>query len=195
MKWLLYLPLLIVFIISGCGLQEREAALQKRETELTRKEQELVVKEKDLQLKAEELADKEQQLKKAQQPDTLAHTPVNAFNPALAGKWNARMTCTETTCPGSAVGDTKTETWELSYQNERVIAKAMTGENLIRIYSGTYQNNLLELTENVELSPAGPATKMVVRLTLLNPTTLEGQREIIRSSDCRIVYALQLIKQ
>ncbi len=53
---------------------------------------------------------------------------------------------------GRLVGDTKTETWDLSYQNDRVIAKAMTGENLIRVYTGTFRNNLLELTENVETS-------------------------------------------
>lgn len=195
MRWIFYLPLVLIFICAGCGLQEREASVQKREAELARKEQALVVREKTLQLREEEIMNREQQLQKAEKTDSIAQNPADIFNPALTGKWSARMICTETTCPGSAVGDTKTETWEISYQNQRVIAKAMTGENLIRVYTGTYQNNLLELTENVELSPAAPATQMVVRLTLLNPTTMEGQREIIRTGDCRIVYALQLNKQ
>lgn len=193
MKETCYL-LLLIFISAGCGIREREAAVQQREAELTQKEQALVVRENNLQLKEEELLKREQQLKSAPKPDSLALDSANVFNPGLIGAWNARMVCTETTCTGSAVGDTKTETWQLSYQNDRVIAKAMTGENLTRIYTGTFQNNLLELTENVEHTAATPATQMVVRLTLLNPTALEGQREIIRSGDCRIVYNLQLTK-
>jgi hypothetical protein len=195
MRWTFYLPLLLAFLLlTGCNLQERETLVQKREAELAQKEQALMIKEQNLQLKEEELLKREQQLQTAPKPDSVAQVPTDAFNPALIGKWNARMTCTETTCTGSAVGDTKTETWEISYQNQRVIAKAMTGENLARIYTGTYNNNLLELTENVETSSAAPATQMVVRLTLINPTTMEGQREIIRTGDCRIVYALQLNK-
>ncbi len=195
MKWTFSLPLLFIFLFSGCGLQERETALQKREKELAQKEQELATKENNLQLKEAELVTREQQLNKKPQADSVTQAPPGVINPALIGTWNARMVNTETTCPGSAIGDTKTEIWELSYQNERVIAKAKTGENLTRTYTGTYQNNTLELTENVEPSPTAPATQMVVRLTLLNPTTMEGQREIIRAGDCRIIYALQLNKQ
>ena len=195
MKWTTHFSLLLIFIGTGCGFQEREASVQKREAELAQKEQALVVRENNLKLKEEELLNREQQLAKAQKPDSLIQPTASVINPELIGAWSARMVCTETTCTGSAVGDTKTETWDLSYQNERVVAKAKTGENLTRIYTGTFQNNLLELTENVELTAAAPATKMVVRLTLLNPTTLQGQREIIRAGDCRIVYDLQLNKQ
>jgi hypothetical protein len=195
MKWIFFAPLLLAFIISGCGLQKREALLQEREAQLAQKEQALVVKEKNLQLKAEELAIKEQQFQKGQALDTTSQQAGGIFYPALIGKWNASMTCTETTCAGSAIGDTKTETWELSYQNDRVVARAMAGENLVRIYTGVYKNNLLELTENVELSSAAPATKIVVRLTFVNQNALEGRREIIRAGDCRIIYALQLDRQ
>jgi hypothetical protein len=188
MKWIFYSPILLAFIFSGCGLQERERLVQEKEAELARKE-------KNLQLKEEELLLKEQQLKQKQQPDTTTQPPGGIFNLALIGKWNATMTCTETTCTGSAIGDTKTETWELSYQNEQVIARAVAGGNLVRIYTGSYKNNSLELTENVELSSTAPATKMVVRLTFVDQTTMEGQREIIRAGDCRIIYDLQLDKQ
>jgi hypothetical protein len=195
MKCIFYLSLFSVLLLSGCGLQERETTVQKREAELALREQALAEKARDLQLREAEIQNREQHFKNAQKRDSLAHHPANLVNPILLGKWNARMVNTETTCTGSAIGDTKTEIWELDYQNDQVVAKATTGENLIRTYTGTFKNNTLELTENVEPSPSAPATKMVVRLTLLNPTTMEGQREIIRSGDCRIVYSLQLNKQ
>jgi len=195
MKWILSLLFLIPVLFSGCGIRERETSVQKKEAELAQKKQELLEKEQNLQLKEAELANREQQIAKAQQPDSTTQQPADSVNLALVGKWNAHMTCTATTCTGSAIGDSKTEIWELNYQNSQLVAQAMTGENLIRTYTGAFRNNTLELTENVEPSPSAPATKMVVRLTWLNPTTLEGQREIIRTGDCRIVYALQLNKQ
>jgi len=195
MRWIVGLLFIIPFLFSGCGIRERETSIQKRETELAQKEQELLLKEQNLQLKEAELANLAQQIKKAQQIDSTTQQPADSISQALMGKWNARMTCTETTCTGSAIGDTKTENWEIYYQNNKLVARAMTGENLIRTYTGAFRNTTLELTENVEPSPSAPATKMVVRLTLLNPTTMEGQREILRIGDCRIVYALQLNKQ
>jgi hypothetical protein len=36
---------------------------------------------------------------------------------------------------------------------------------------------------------------MVVRLQVINDKTIEGQREIIRDDNCKIVYALQMNKQ
>jgi len=70
----------------------------------------------------------------------------------------------------------------------------MADNTVVRTYEGTYSNNILELRDNIEVSPNTPATEMVVRLTPLNENSLEGQRQIIRSGDCRIVYSLQLDK-
>ena len=105
------------------------------------------------------------------------------------------MVCTETTCPGSAVGDSKTETWDIQYINNKVIAKAQSGEQLVRVYTGIYTGNTLELVENNESTGTQPATKMVVQLRIVNPRSMEGQREIIREGNCKILYSLQLTKQ
>lgn len=187
MKWTFFLPLLFLFILSGCGIREREKAVQNKEQELARKEQELVTREEALRLKEEALTKKQQQIDSTQQDSAF-------YNASITGLWNVRMVCIETNCPGSAIGDTKSETWDISYQNNKVIAKAMTDNTVVRTYVGDYSNNLLELRENIEVSPNTPATEIVVRLTLLNNNSLEGQRQIIRSGDCRIVYSVQLNK-
>lgn len=187
MKWICILLFLSTFLFSGCGIRERETALQKREAQLVQREQEILLKEESLQLREKELQSKAQRL------DSTARDSA-FYNPTVLGKWSVRMTCIEAGCPGSAVGDTKYETWELTYQNNQVIAKALVNNNLVRVYTGSYKNNTLELTESEELSPASPGTKMLLRLTLINENTMEGQREIVRA-DCRIIYALQLDKQ
>ena len=171
-------------------MRKREESLQQKEAALNEKEQQLLLKEKTLQLQQEELDKRKLALDSALVADTTAK-----INPALVGTWNAQMTCTETSCPGSAVGDTKTETWEISYQGNNVIAKAKVNEELVRVYSGIYTGNTLELVETVD-NAVQSTTKIVVRLTVASDSRLEGQREIERLNEkCKIIYALTLDKK
>ena len=105
------------------------------------------------------------------------------------------MKCTETTCTGSAVGDTKTEQWQIGFENNKVIVTATSNNKLLRLYAGNYVGNSLELTAQQDNAITPQVGKIVVRLQETKENKLEGQREIIRPEDCRIVYDLQLQKQ
>ena len=179
-------------IATGCGLQEREKELQKKISEVNQKEQELLLKEKSLQLKEEELAHREKLL------DSSSKKPVAdsvaALRPELAGTWNVTMRCTETTCAGSAVGDTKNEQWVISYQDNTVIANAISDNKIVRVYAGSYNGNSLELSTQPDAADPEQKTKMVVRLQVTKENEMAGQREIIHPEDCRIVYSLDLKK-
>jgi hypothetical protein len=106
------------------------------------------------------------------------------------------MTCTETSCAGSAVGDTKNETWEISYQENNVIARAMVNTELTRVYSGFFTGNTLELVASPEGTAVNqPATRMVVRLRLSDNNKMEGQREIERTGQCKIIYEVSMNKR
>jgi hypothetical protein len=103
------------------------------------------------------------------------------------------MVCTETTCPGSAVGDNKTEVWEIAYQDNTLIAKAMVNNQLVRVYSGTATERELTLTAQQE--PASQGTNILVNLLFINETEMEGERKIIRTDgECRIVYSMKMQK-
>jgi hypothetical protein len=190
MKWI-FIPVLCFIILSvSCQSREREKQLQKREADLNEKEQQLLLREKTIQLQEEELAEK---LRKQADTTVVADTLIN--NPDLVGTWNVKMTCTETSCPGSAVGDVKSENWVISYEGSHVVAKAMVGDKLVRVYSGMLSGNNLELIEHRGNNSLVYDTRMVVRLRINNNKTIEGQREIIRENDCKIIYALQMDKQ
>ena len=188
---LIILCFTLVLLCSGCESKAREEALQKKETELAQKEQQLTLKEKSLQIREEELMQLKQQLDsvKTKKDTTLV------YNQQLIGQWNVKMTCSETTCPGSAVGDTKTETWNISYENNLIVARAMVNDKLVRVYTGSYDSTNLILSEEVTNAPTEPATRLTIRLSLTGENTMEGQREIVRENDCRIIYSLQLSKQ
>lgn len=166
----------------------RTEALDKKEDELNRKEQELLSKEKALEIRESELMKREQEMDSLTQDSTMAP-------PFIAGNWTTKMTCTETTCTGSAVGDVKTEHWSINLDGPGIIARAVAGEQLVRVYSGSYTGNTIELVEDRQSTSGQPATKMVVRLRIVDSTTMEGQREIVRDNNCKIIYAVQMNKQ
>jgi hypothetical protein len=189
MKLFLFISFLLI-TLAGCDYRSREEAIRKKEAALNEKEQQLLLKEKSLQLKEQELLQKQKVIDSTSAADTTAR-----YNPNLIGLWNVQMTCTETTCAGSAVGDTKTETWEISYQDKNLIARAMVNDELVRVYSGIFTGNTIEL---VDVHEAGtpPGTKMIVRLTITDDSKLEGQRSIERPGEnCRIVYTLVMDKK
>jgi hypothetical protein len=115
-------------------------------------------------------------------------------NAALVGTWSVRMTCTETTCAGSAVGDTKTEQWDFSYQGNTIMVKASANEKLVRVYTGFFTGNTIELVEERAGAENQRSSKMIIRLRIIDDTHMDGQREIVRENDCRVVYTLQLQK-
>ena len=153
---------------------------------MAQKEQELLLKEKSLQIRESDLLIREKLL-----DSTLLTDSGRQVNSAITGSWQVRMTCVEAGCKGSAVGDTKNENWEFMYQGRAIIVKAMSGDQLIRVYTGFYTGKTVELTE--KRTDAAGEVNMVVRLHETQEGKMEGEREIVRE-DCKIIYDLKLVK-
>lgn len=177
---------ILFWVSAGCSNATRSQALARKEDSLRQKEQELLLRETAVELKEEALLRKEQRLDSNSRIDSSYRV-----DSAFIGNWNVIMTCTEATCPGSAVGDTKNEMWHLAYEGQNLIATATTGGKLIRTYTGFYTGNTIELLEKRDTLVS--QVKMVVRLRPIDETNLEGQREIIREN-CKVIYELKLKK-
>ncbi len=178
-------------LFSGCGMRKREENLQQQQAQLVQKELELLSKEKALQSREEELVKREKNLDSTMQ---TAPKDTGIYKAELVGLWTVKMNCTETDCPGSAVGDTKTEQWAISYQDQTVIANAMVAEKLVRVYSGVYTGNSLELTAQQSDTATQNRAQIVVRLKETESGNLEGRREITRANSCKTVYAVNMVK-
>ena len=76
------------------------------------------------------------------------------------------------------------------------INAAISNNKVVRIYTGSYVNNVLRLSVQQD-STDTQFGKMVVRLQNVKDKEreMEGEREIIQASGCRILYSLQLKKQ
>ena len=193
MKLLIMILFLFSILLGGCDIRKREQVLTKRENELNQKEQELFVKEKALQLKEEEL------LRRTQSIDSLNNNAIidSVFiNPEFVGLWSVQLNCIETSCTGSAVGDVKSEQWDISYQDNKTIAKVIDHEKVVRVYSGTSTSNSIEMSFQQSGVAANQVTNMVIRLEQTAKNRMEGRREITRlPENCKIVYAVEMVKQ
>ncbi|MEJ7556817.1 MAG: hypothetical protein WKF66_00815 [Pedobacter sp.] len=183
MKQPAILIVILALSLQGCGQSEREKNLQEQQMEINKKEQQLFVWEQRLKLR-------EQELNAARHVLDSSHLQIDtAYNPLITGKWVAKMICTKTSCDGSAIGDTKTEQWDISYNGEEVVVKAYSGPVLIRVYTGSYKNKVLKI---VDEKPNLEAL-ISANLNFIDSTRMDGLREISQK-DCKIIYELTLEK-
>ena len=188
---LMYVLLAGCLIFStSCSIREREQALEKRADELNQKEQQLLLKEKQLQLKEEELLAQQKLIDSTLLIDTLL--PVDS---SMLGTWTVQMKCTETNCPGSAVGDVRTIVWEIAVQDRNLIAKAFDNKKLARIYTGKFTENGAQLTYHPESEPVDANRNITVTLQRPVEGKINGRREIIGVNQCKIIYDLEMRKQ
>ncbi len=181
----------LITATNGCEVRQREKELNERNDSLNHKEQQLLLLQNQLNVEKTELAAKQHILdsllkKHIQQDSTYTQIPF------LVGKWSVKMVCTEATCAGSAVGDNKTEVWEISYKDNVVFAKAIVNNQLVRVYSGQANDKEVKLIAQQE--PASMGTSIAVNLVIKNENELEGERKIIRPEECRVIYSIQMQK-
>lgn len=190
----LYRQLALIFVtglILGCGQAKREQQLAAREKQVMAEQQALILKANELALKEARL----QKLAQSLDSSTILQDSLMARFPHLTGNWNVQMICTQATCSGSAVGDSKTERWSIALAGGSVIAQAYTKNVLSRVYVGNYQDGLLQLAAQSADSVTDRQAQIAVFLQQsTDSTSMTGKRTIIRP-DCQIVYNLTLKKQ
>jgi len=185
MKSVCTLFLMIAVLLQSCGPNEREKALNQRQEEISKKEQQLISWEQQLKIKEQTLETEKLSLDSAKKQIDSA----SVYDPAITGRWTVKMSCTETSCEGSAIGDTKTEQWDISYKDHTISVHAYSGKVLIRTYVGTYRNSALKL---VNEQPNADAL-FSATLNFIGEGRMDGIREI-RQKDCKIVYVLNARK-
>ena len=192
--------LLLAVLTCGCNLKQREESLDEREKALSEKEKQLVLYENSLYLWEKKLASREQLLNDTktdtvQVKDSLQLTDSTyIIDSTIVGEWNVVMTCTQTSCAGFAVGDTKAEKWQFAYSGKELVVKAMVNNDVVRVYNGYNIGNNIELVQSETGSVSPAVTNMTVRLRKVNDDMLEGERVIIRENNCKVVFALRFGK-
>ncbi len=182
--------LLLGCLSISCNYKEREAALQQKEEMLTQKEHKLLIWEKDLQLKEDSI-----KILIARRDSSSFADSISVLPPELHGDWTAKMICIETNCPGSAIGDVQTDTWQVTTQDSSLIIKSIARDGQInRVYTGSY---FLGNTIKASVSTENPARggKRVIELTDIRNNKMKGTRTVIQAGGCRILYSVDMDKK
>ena len=182
---LLYMVFLLTSILLSCRQDDQNSGFSAREREIVKEERRLTAWEDKLKLREKLLLTRE---KRTDSLRALIDT-IGVYNQNLIGNWKVTMNCTESSCEGYVIGDSKTERWEISYQGKYVLVKAYSGKKYIRAYAGSNNNNVIVL--QVQPTP-GIQTSMEVTLTF-NPdknTVMTGQRIITKVENCTTTFAL-----
>ena len=176
-----------LMLFAACREAYKERELAERLNQVSLKEKELAQKEDSLRAREAALRTREVRL------DSLltSRDSVRTVHPEVVGAWTVTMKCTETSCPGSAIGDQKTEQWTVRYEADRVVVDAISSNKQQRTFHGAFHD--AQLTLAVQKSTAMVAD-ITIKLTLSKPNKLEGVREVVQQDGCKVLYAMEVQK-
>jgi fructose-1-phosphate kinase PfkB-like protein len=178
-RFLFVLPLL--FGLFSCD--------EEKKNELLQREQTLFEKEKAFALKE---ADYQQLVKMRDSLLTVRDTVVAMVSlpDSIAGKWSSRIICIASSCPDHVIGDQRTDLWEFIADNNQVVAKIINNNNLVRVYTGTFDGAQLKLDFKTD-STAAKQIEMHVLMNDIKEGKIRGTRDLI-ADDCRARFSVEL---
>ena len=181
-KGILFLLLFSVQFFTACNNSQREKELDQREQDLLSKQKEFAKKEAEYQ-----------SLLKFR--DSLASISdsniLQAWPDSIAGKWNAKLLCIESTCTNYVVGDQRTDQWEFDSDSTNMYTKVTSNNQLVRIYKGAFSNNHIILRFATDSSAQKQVT-MEVNLNEILPGKMRGTRKITGEDKCIAVFSVEL---
>lgn len=182
LKWLLFFS---IILFTACGLSEREHKIQQKQRELEARQETLMLLEQQLVQKEQMLVDRERRLDSTKR----GIDSVVIHGPSVTGAWQVEMQCVETSCPGSALGDIKTEQWVIGKDSSGIIVNVFVNKNMTRTYRGKYTHSGMALIDN---NSVGAGT-IEVTLRMLNEKKMDGIREI-KLPNCKTTYSIKADK-
>ncbi|MGL6127480.1 hypothetical protein [Chryseobacterium artocarpi] len=170
-------------LLVSCDYKEKEKNLTDREKQLLEKEKIFAKKESEYQ----------SLLKMRDSIFTKKDSVKVAVWPAeISGAWNGKVICTESNCSDYAVGDQRTDLWEFDNDSTQPITKIINNNNLVRLYSGKFENNEIKLSFKTD-STAKKNVEMSVLLNDISDNKIKGTRTIT-SDGCTAKFSVELVR-
>ncbi|MDC8103068.1 hypothetical protein ACNFU2_21000 [Chryseobacterium sp. PTM-20240506] len=180
--------LLILFIVPllllSCDNRQKEKDLLEREQQLLEKEKLFAHKESEYQAL----------IKMRDSIFTRKDSAkVMTWPEEISGDWNGKVICTESNCNDYVVGDQRTDTWEFDSDSTQLVAKIINNNNLIRLYSGKFENNEIKLNFKTD-SAAKKKVEMNILLNDISDTKIRGTRTVITDNNCTAKFSVELTR-
>lgn len=172
------------FLMISCDYKEKEKSLTEREKQLLEKEKLFAKKESEYQnliKMRDSIFSKKDSVKIAMWPEEIS------------GSWNGKVICTESNCSDYVVGDQRTDTWEFDSDSTHLSAKIINNNNLVRVYSGKFENNEIKLNFRTD-STSQKKVEMNVLLNDISDNKIKGTRSIISDNGCTARFSVELVR-
>jgi hypothetical protein len=184
LKNTIFILFICSFFFISCDNRKKEKDLALREQQLLEKEKSFAQKESEYQylLKLKDsIFSKKDSVKIATWPDEIS------------GAWIGKVICTESNCSDYVVGDQRTDTWEFDNDSTQLMAKIINNNNLVRSYSGKFDNNEIKLNFKTD-STAKKQVEMNVLLNEISASKIRGTRTIAVENNCMAKFSVELVR-
>jgi hypothetical protein len=180
-----------LFAVSAILILLTSCDNRKKENDLTLREQQLLEKEKSFAQKESEY----QSLLKMRDSIFAKKDSVKivVWPAEIAGPWTGKVICTESNCSDYVVGDQRTDTWEFDSDSIQLVTKIINNNNLVRLYSGKFENNEAKLTFKTD-STSKKQVEMNVLLNDFSANKIRGTRTIAVDNNCMAKFSVELIR-
>ncbi|SDF27752.1 hypothetical protein SAMN05421825_1473 [Epilithonimonas hungarica] len=181
-------PLLFILLslfLLNCDNKDKTNDLALREQQLLEKEKSFAQKEAEYQ----SLLKMRDSIFNKQHSDSIK---IIKWPDEIAGSWTGKVICTESNCSDYVVGDQRTDTWEFASDSIQLFSKIINNNNLIRLYSGKFENNEVKLNFKTD-STAKKQVDMNVLLNDISDTKMKGIRTIA-VDNCMAKFSVELVR-
>lgn len=181
MRFLLLFPILLLF---ACD-DSREQALIQREADLTRREQLFAAKEAEYQYLL-------------QFRDSIEHidsiAKLSQWPEDVAGQWNSKIVCVESSCTEYVIGDVRNDIWEFAQDSLGLVMQVYNNKkDSVRTYAGQYTGQEIRLSYATDTN-AQKFVEMSVILNDITPNKMSGRRSVTINGKCTAQFTVELIK-
>lgn len=181
MKKLLFFAPIILLLFSCEKNDSKDLAI--REKALSDRERLFEQKEADYETLLK-MRDSLMQIKK---PDSVI---ISQWPQNIAGRWTGKVICTESNCSDYVVGDQRSDIWEFDSDSTQLYTKILNNNNLVRLYSGKFENNEAKLNFKTD-SSAKKKVEMNVILNEFSSGRIRGVRTVA-VDDCLAKFSVDL---
>ncbi|CAD7811497.1 hypothetical protein CHRY9390_02366 [Chryseobacterium aquaeductus] len=184
-KYSLLFLLLLLLSFQSCDDNKKTQQLLDRENSLLEKEKLFAEKESEYQSLLK-MRDSIFNIKDT--VEVVKKWPAEVF-----GSWSGKVICTESSCNDYVIGDQRMDTWEFDSDSTQLVSKIVNNNKLVRIYSGSYENNEVKLNYKTD-SAANKSVEMNVILNEISATKMRGIRTITVDNKCTAKFSVELTR-
>jgi len=183
---------ILIFFVTVCVLSSCNNA---KEKELQAREQQLVLKEKEFSEKEEDYKSLLMLRDSLQEADslkeTVSDTIISAWPDSLAGTWNSRLVCRESSCNTYVIGDQRTEKWILANDSLGPVVRVMDNNRLKRVLKAQYRQGKAMLSFQPDTLSQG-GIKINAVLDDFNKKVIKGTQTLTGQDGCTVRFSIEL---